>query len=85
MTLLCGSFHGILEAIQELELEGNMSMFDIPNSIIPVNIGGFSAWIVQINRTDNNGSNFVKKRNKIRKLVKSRSQSMHGMKKRLQS
>lgn len=84
MTLLCGSFQGVLEAVQELDSMNDSSMFAGPTSIFPVNIGGLSAWIVQIKRTHEVVS-FTQLRNRIRKMVTGRSQSMQGTKKMTQA
>lgn len=84
MTLLCGSFLGILEALQELS-ENGTSMFESPSSIIPVNIGGLSAWILQISRTRSKAIPVANKQRRIFKMIKGRSQSMQGTNRRVQA
>ena len=44
LVLLCGAFTPVLDAL----LANNL--FDSPSSIVPVNVGGFAAWIIIVSR-----------------------------------
>ena len=48
--LLCGAIHGILDALLICSIESDL--FGHPSSIFPVNVGGISAWIFQLHRSD---------------------------------
>ncbi len=84
MVLLCGSFTGILEALQELSTSGK-NMFENPSTIMPVNVGGLSAWIILVSRTSSEFASLANGRRRISNMIKGRSQSMHGAKKRVQA
>lgn len=47
---LCGAVHGMLDAL--LTSSVGSDLFDKPTSILPVNIGGISAWIFYLRRSD---------------------------------
>jgi hypothetical protein len=78
MTLLCGSYQGILDAL--LQIETGSPIFTSPTSVIPVNIGGISAWIIKLKRTDVSFVQAPRHREHARAMVQGRSQSMHGTK-----
>jgi len=87
MTLLCGSYQGVLEAISlstvtrksfHGECQAEECFFDVPTSIIPVNIGGFAAWIIQIKRKSIAHTAFPNHRRIVAKMARKRLQQTKG-------
>jgi hypothetical protein len=78
MILLCGSYQRVLDAL--LQANAVIPLFANPQSIIPVNIGGISAWIVQVQRTDTKFAQIPNHRQHVASMVRGRSQRTHGTK-----
>ena len=83
MALLCGSYQGILEALQQGD-EG-LPTFEKPTSIIPVNIGGLSAWVILVKRSGSAATPLVNRKQRLVKILRGRSQRIAGGNKRVQS
>jgi len=83
MTLLCGSCQVVLDALNQVNLEN--ALFESPTSIIPINIGGLSAWIITLKRTKNAATPLKKHRQRAAVLTRRRYQTSTGGSKRMQA
>ena len=81
LTLLCGSYQTVFEGLNQVNTE--YPLFENPQSLIPINIGGLSAWIVQVKRSNNIALRFKNHRQRSAKITKGRNQSKGS--KRLQA
>jgi hypothetical protein len=77
-VLLCGSFQVVLQALLEITPKSTPTnvnqclLFGPPSSIIPVNIGGFTAWIIIIQRSQFEWQPLQNHRTRVQKLTKRR-------------
>lgn len=69
---LCGAIHGILDALLICSIESDL--FEEPTSIFPVNIGGISAWIFKLRRSDATHEVIPQKWTKIKRMSQQRMQ-----------
>lgn len=83
MTILCGSFQVVLDALNQINEENEL--FESPISIIPVNIGGLSAWIIQLKRTGNAAVSLKNHRKRAATIIRRRYQILTAGSKRLQA
>jgi predicted secreted protein len=83
MTILCGSFQVVLDALNQINEENEL--FESPTSIIPVNIGGLSAWIIQLKRTGNAAVSLKNHRKRAAAIIRRRYQTLTAGSKRLQA
>lgn len=79
MTLLCGSYQVVLESLDRIHSEDHR-LFERPTSIIPINIGGLTAWIILLKRTCNAAVPLKKHRQRVANMTRGRRQTSNGTK-----
>lgn len=74
MLLLCGSFAPILDTLEKLNsFQSEGMVWNLPaESVSPVNIGGFAAWIIKVQRGPAESVHVSNHTERVRKLVRNR-------------
>jgi Predicted N6-adenine-specific DNA methylase len=78
MTILCGSYQVVLDGLNQINMDNDL--FESPTSIIPVNIGGLSAWIIKLTRTSNVATSLKNHRKRAATMTRKRYQTLTGSK-----
>lgn len=73
MVLLCGNHIPVLNALRECNERTNSKIWQLPcTAVLPVNIGGFLAWIVRVHRGSSESVRLKRHVDRVRKIVKKR-------------
>lgn len=70
MVLLCGHYKVVIEVLEEINTRHGSTIWQFPcSAVIPVNIGGMLAWVVQIQRGSGAWQSSTFSSEKVRKLT----------------